>query len=59
MDLKAVSDQNSRIDVLTRALMAVCFLATGTLLIGTLAFDEMNHPSSDLVFSLASKLSSK
>jgi hypothetical protein len=47
MDLKAANDQNSRFDVLTRTLMAVCFVATGALLIGTLAFDELKRNSSD------------
>jgi hypothetical protein len=40
MDLKAASDQNSTADFLTRAGMAVCFVATGALLIGTLMFDQ-------------------
>ncbi|RUO99141.1 MAG: hypothetical protein EKK30_07780 [Hyphomicrobium sp.] len=55
MDLKAASAQNYRIDVLTRTLMAVCFLATGSILIAALAFDQMHHDNSIRSFSIASK----
>jgi hypothetical protein len=58
MDLKAASDQNSTADRLTRAGMVICFLATGALLIGTLAFDKL-HDGSDVNFSLSSQLSFK
>lgn len=39
MDLRAASIQNSTIDRLTRLGMAICFLATGTLLISALTID--------------------
>lgn len=58
MDLEAASDQNSTADRLTRAGMAVCFLATGALLIWTLAFDKI-HDGPDVNFSLSSQLSYK
>jgi hypothetical protein len=38
MDLKAVSDQNAKADRLTRAGMVFCFLLTGGILLGMLAF---------------------
>jgi hypothetical protein len=58
MDLKAASDQNSTLDRLTRAGMALCFLATGVLLIGSLAFDTF-HDGSGLDFRLPTLLSSR
>ncbi len=58
MDLKAASDQNSTADTLTRAAMAVCFLATGTLLVGTLAFNAL-HDGSNWNFSLSTQSSQK
>ncbi|MFT3730959.1 MAG: hypothetical protein QM780_05950 [Hyphomicrobium sp.] len=45
MDLKAARQQNVIADRLTRAGMLICFLATGTLLVGTLAFDALHDPS--------------
>lgn len=45
MDLKAASDQNSIVDRLTRAGMVICFVATGALLIGTLALDKFRTDS--------------
>ncbi|CCB65533.1 protein of unknown function [Hyphomicrobium sp. MC1] len=41
MDLKAASDQNSTVDRLTRAGMAICFLASCGLLIGALIFNKL------------------
>lgn len=46
MDLKIASDRNSTADRLALASMMVCFLATGALLIGTLAVgpvDQYRH----------------
>jgi hypothetical protein len=57
MDLKTARDQNSTIDRLTRAGMAVCFLATGALLIGALVIDAHNDGPS--LTSLYLQLSSK
>ncbi len=37
MDLKAVHDRNARADKLTRLSMALCFLISGGVLLGTLA----------------------
>ena len=52
MDLKAASDQNATADRLTRAGMVICFLATGAILIGTLALDKLHDVSgSDFHFS--------
>jgi len=57
MDLKAASDQNATVDRLTRAGMVICFLATGAILIGTLAFDKLHDVSaSDFNFSSSSSL---
>ncbi|WP_197077561.1 hypothetical protein [Hyphomicrobium sp. 99] len=43
MDLKAASDRNSTADRLALASMMVCFLATGALLIGTLAVTSLDQ----------------
>jgi len=43
MDLKAASDRNSTADRLALASMMVCFLATGALLIGTLAAGSLDQ----------------
>lgn len=37
MDLKAAHDRNARADKLTRLSMALCFLTSGGILLGTLA----------------------
>jgi hypothetical protein len=58
MDLKAASDQNSIADTLTRVGMILCFLATGTLLIGNLAFNAF-HDQSGMNFPLATQLSTR
>lgn len=55
MDLKSAGDRNSKVDRLTRAGMAVCFLTTGALLIGTLAFNEL-HDGPGFQFPLANQL---
>ncbi len=58
MDLKAGSDQNSTVDRLTRAGMVICFLATGAILIGTLALDKFRTDSnlnSSLFISFSSR----
>src|ERR1700742_5132095 len=57
MDLKAASDQNARADLFTRAGMTICFLATGALLIGTLAVAQPDVQGPDI--SIASKTTSK
>ncbi|MBS0233677.1 MAG: hypothetical protein JSR99_09340 [Proteobacteria bacterium] len=57
MDLKAAGDPNSRFDRLTRAGMAVCFLAASTMLIATLAVNEL-HDGQSFGFSLPVQLRS-
>lgn len=55
MDLKAASDQNSTVDRLTRAGMAICFLATGGLLVGALVFNKLHDDTTlKFVFSVPS-----
>jgi Na+/H+-dicarboxylate symporter len=58
MDLKAASDENNIADTLTRAGMALCFLATGALLVGSLAFNSF-HVETGMNFSPATQLSTR
>jgi hypothetical protein len=58
MDLKAAGDQNARADLLTRAGMTICFLATGALLIGTLAVAQ-SHDVQGPATPVASTTTSK
>lgn len=58
MDLKAASDQNSTVDRLTRAGMAICFLASSGLLIGALVFNKL-HDDTTLKFPLSVPFTSR
>jgi hypothetical protein len=51
MDLQAASNQNSTMDRLTRLGMVICFLATGTLLIGALTIDAHGGGGSNSNFA--------
>jgi hypothetical protein len=58
MNLKAASDENHIADTLTSAGMALCFLAAGALLVGSLAFNSF-HVETEMNFLPATQLSSR